>query len=87
MGRLFATARYIGGQTRAVVSKSLHESAKSAFGKLFADFFLDKMHTLRALFAHFMLDRVLGIQYLDSRRACALFLLLRRLSSEKTMST
>ncbi len=32
------------------------------------------------------LNRVLGIQYLDQWRACTLFLLLRRLSSEKTMS-
>jgi hypothetical protein len=32
-------------------------------------------------------NRVLGIQYLDSRRACTLLLLLRRLSSEETMST
>ncbi len=35
-----------------------------------------------------VLNRVLGIQqYLDSMRACTLFLLLRRLSSEETMST
>jgi hypothetical protein len=34
-----------------------------------------------------VLNRVLGIQYLDSRRACTLFLLLRRLSYEETMST
>jgi hypothetical protein len=30
---------YIGGQTRADFFKSLRESAKSAFGALFADFF------------------------------------------------
>jgi ABC-type xylose transport system permease subunit len=34
-----------------------------------------------------LLNRVLGIQYLDPWRACTLFLLLRRLSSEETMST
>ncbi len=34
-----------------------------------------------------VLNRVLGIQYLDSRRAFTLFLLLRRLSPEGTMST
>jgi hypothetical protein len=34
-----------------------------------------------------VLNRVLWIQYLDSRRACTLFLLLRGLSSEETMST
>ncbi len=34
-----------------------------------------------------LLKRVLGIQCLDSRRACTPFLLLRRLSSEETMST
>ncbi len=36
-----------------------------------------------------VLNRVLGIQYLDPwpGRACTLFLLLRRLSSEETMST
>ena len=32
-------AAYIGGQTRADFFKSLRESAKSAFGALFADFF------------------------------------------------
>jgi hypothetical protein len=31
-----------------------------------------------------VLNRVLWIQYLDSRRACTLFLLLRRLSSKET---
>jgi hypothetical protein len=36
----------------------------------------------RPLFNH-----VLLIRYLDSRRACILFLLLRRLSSKETMST
>jgi hypothetical protein len=30
----------IGGQPRADFFQSLHESAKSAFGRLFADFFL-----------------------------------------------
>ncbi len=34
-----------------------------------------------------LLHRVLGIQYLDQWRACTLFLLLRRLSSEETRST
>jgi hypothetical protein len=34
-----------------------------------------------------VLNRVLGIQYLDPWRACTLFLLLRRLSPEGTMST
>ena len=34
-----------------------------------------------------LLKRVLGIQYLDPWRACTLFLLLCRLSSEETMST
>ena len=33
-----------------------------------------------------VLNRVLGIQYLDSRRAYTLFLLLHRLSPEGTMS-
>jgi hypothetical protein len=32
-----------------------------------------------------VLNRVLGIQYLDPWRACTLFLLLRRLSSEETV--
>jgi hypothetical protein len=34
-----------------------------------------------------LINYVLGIQYLDPWRACTLFLLLRRLSSEETMST
>ncbi len=34
-----------------------------------------------------LLDRVLGVHYLDPWRACTLFLLLRRLSSEEAMST
>ncbi len=34
-----------------------------------------------------LLNRVLGIQYLDPWRACTLFLLLRRLSPEGTVST
>jgi hypothetical protein len=34
-----------------------------------------------------LINCVLGIQYLDPCRACTLFLLLRRLSSEETMST
>jgi hypothetical protein len=34
-----------------------------------------------------VINYVLGIQYLDPWRACTLFLLLRRLSSEETMST
>jgi hypothetical protein len=46
----------IGGQTRADFFKSLHESAKSASGKLFTDFlqtFFHEMHTLCRLFADF----------------------------------
>ena len=35
----------------------------------------------------YMINCVLGIQYLDSWRACTLFLLLRRLSSEEAVST
>ncbi len=34
-----------------------------------------------------LINRVLGIQYLDPWRACTLFLLLRRLSPEETVST
>jgi hypothetical protein len=34
-----------------------------------------------------VINRVLGIQDLDSMRACTLFLLLRRLSSEETVLT
>ena len=37
--------------------------------------------------SHTVLNRVHGIQPLDSCRACRLFLLLRRLSSEETVST
>jgi hypothetical protein len=45
------------------------------------------MHTFRVTGLTRVINRVLGIQYLDSRRACTLFLLLRRLSSEETVST
>ncbi len=38
-------------------------------------------------FTTLVLSHVLGIQRLDSTRACTLFLLLRRLSAEETMST
>ena len=47
---------YIGGQTRADFFKSLHESAKSASGELFADFlqtFFHEMHTFCRLFTNF----------------------------------
>jgi hypothetical protein len=45
-----------------------------------------QQHTL-VVIEVIVINRVLGIQYLDPWRACTLFLLLRRLSSEETMST
>jgi len=51
-----AVCSSIGGQTRADFFKSLHESAKSASGELFADFlqtFFHELQTFCRLFADF----------------------------------
>ena len=52
---------YIGGQTRADFFKSLHESAKSASGKLFTDFLQTFSMPLCADFLHtFSVDQLLS---------------------------
>jgi hypothetical protein len=73
--RVGAGCRSAAGSGRDAAHRHLHPTA------------LASIHQRGTGMPLWLLNRVLGIQYLDPWRACTLFLLLRRLSAEETMST